>query len=374
MPHPFNARDHGNSTFEVIAISPSIGPTHSTIEALQAFAPKFKHLIFTIDTCASVEFTVLPRLLEVSTITHMLLVTDNPTQHLFAKSGIPLFRTVADALRAIKGTEIQEVLLKKLDQIPQLNTTAFQLLQQLNKQETTFADLEKTVANEAGLSAQILKTANSSFFMRRTRADTLAVAMTYLGMEGIKQILVYNVFQGLNNYWGAQEEVMKHGRHCAHLAGFIATTGKVDALSVSKVKLAGLLHDIGSLALAFYYPKEFKDVKTLIKEKSKCTFEAELEIFGVEHQQLGKKLAEKWGFPEYLSTVVGDHHHLSGTTFDKLTLPVFCANGFLNQTIEQIPFTPYYQKLREYFSGQEERVSMQELHARLTKELETIKP
>lgn len=372
--HPFQAKDHGNGILELIAIFPGMGPDHPTIQSLGVFARKFKCVIFTLEKGSYLEITALPKLIDASVFTKLKVVTTTADQFPFYKAGIPTFPTTADAIKSVKGDEIQEQVLKKLDAIPQLNTQAFEILQKLNKPETSFTDLDKIISQQPGLASQMLKTANSAFFMRRSKADTLASALSYLGIEGVKQILVFNVFKGLNGYWGAQEEVLTHGRHCAHLATFIATAGKVDAVNVSKIRLAGLLHDIGSLALAFYFPKEYKDVKALVKAGQKRTYEAEFEIFGIEHQALGKKLAEAWGFPEYLATVVGDHHSLRHSGFDKLTVPVLCANGFLNQTIEKIPFSPYYHKLREYFSNLGERVSIQDIQKILEEELKSCKP
>jgi putative nucleotidyltransferase with HDIG domain len=368
----FQAKDHGNSTIELIAVMPGITAEHATIQSLLVFSQKFDRLIFHFDKGAYLDPTALPKVLNASAQTNLKVVASLPDQFPFPRAGIPIFPTVEQAVKSFRGDEILAFVQKKMEGIPQLNSQAYELLQKLNQPDVDFSVLEKGAAQDLSLASQILKTANSTFFMRRSRVENLSSAMAYLGMDGIKQILVYNVFKGLHGYLGAQEAVMKHAQNCAHLAAFIATTAKMDVPSVGKVRLAGLLHDIGSLVLAFHYPQEYGEVRTLITTKNKRTYEAEFDVFGIDHPTVGKAVAQRWGFPDYLVQVVGDHHHLIGTSFDRLTIPILCANGFLNQSVEKIPFSPYYQKMREFLSGMAEKSSVQDFQAVLEKELKQI--
>ncbi|MBF0502023.1 MAG: HDOD domain-containing protein [Candidatus Riflebacteria bacterium] len=368
---PFQARDYGNGTLEIITVFPGMTSDHPAISALPILGRKFKNLIFTLEPGASLEVSGFAKLIELSSVTRLKVVTTEPDAHPYLKAGIFTFPRSHEAFLAIKGDEVTELILAKMETIPELNTQAYELLQKLGKPETTFDKLGEIIVKEPGLAAQILKTANSAFFMRRTQADTIQTALSVLGMEGLKQILIVNVFKGLTGYFGAQKEILDHGRACAHLGSHLAELGKVPKQNLGKIKLGGLLHDIGSLALVFYFPKEYAEVRNLIKTQSKRSYEAESIVFGVEHQRLGKLLAQKWGFPDYLCYIIGDHHDLRESSWEELTSPVFCANGFINQTIENVPFTPYYQKLRSYFAHLGgEKMTISDLQDALKKEYE----
>lgn len=368
----FQARDHSGGTLEVITILPALGANHPVLTALRTFARKFRNLIFTLDHGAFLEATSLMVLIEVSSLTNLKIVTENPEQLPFRKAGLSVLPTIQAALQQIRGDETASKILKEMEAVPQLNSSAFEILQRLNRPETDFAELEKLTNQDPGLASQILKSSNSAFFMRRSRVETLSAALAFLGMDGIKQILVFNVFKGVTSFLGVQKEVLDHGRACAHLAGFLATKAKADRMALGKVRLAGLLHDIGSFALAFYHPKDFEKVRSLIREGKKRSCEAEMEVFSIDHPELGRRLLEKWGFPEYLSKVVANHHSLQDPSWDSIAGPVFCANGFLNQCVEGIPPTPFYQKLRTFFGQLEEKISTQELLDSLKKEYDSF--
>ncbi|HNW36532.1 MAG TPA: HDOD domain-containing protein, partial [Candidatus Ozemobacteraceae bacterium] len=205
--HPFQARDRGEGILEVIGIFPGMTPAHPTIVALTSLARKFRHILFTLEPGASLDTTVLPKLLEVSSLTDLRIVTSDPTALPYAKAGLSVFSTPEDAIRSIRGDASIKQIKSKMDAVPQLHSQAFEMLQKLNQPETSFADLETMISNDPGLSAQILKSANSAFFMRRNKVETLSAAMAYLGTEGLKQLLMYNVFKGLSSLAGAQKEV-----------------------------------------------------------------------------------------------------------------------------------------------------------------------
>jgi len=370
--HPFQARDRGDGILEIIGIFPGMTLDHPAVVALASLARKFRHILFTLEPGASLDAIVLPKLIEVSGLTDLRIVTSDPTALPYEKAGLSIFSTPEEAISRIRCDAKLKQITSKMDSVPQLHSQAFEMLQKLNDPNTSFGDLETMISNDPGLSAQILKSANSAFFMRHTKVETLGAAMAYLGIEGLKQLLMFNVFKGLSGLAGAQKEVMDHGRACGHLASFLAEKAKVPKPILGKIRLAGLLHDVGSLAMAFVFPAEFQHTRELVHTQGKRTYEAELEVFGIEHQQVGQALATRWSFPDYLVRVIGDHHHLRDPRWDQIAGPVFCANGYLNQVIENIPFTVYYQKLRGFFAQLDEQTSIQELQELLKKELDSF--
>jgi putative nucleotidyltransferase with HDIG domain len=71
--------------------------------------------------------------------------------------------------------------------------------------------------------------------------------------------------------------------------------------------LAGLLHDIGKIALDTCFPEEY--VQVLQKVASGATFvDAERETLGLDHAEAGSLLAADWSFPQAIVDVIRDHH------------------------------------------------------------------
>ncbi|THB64008.1 MAG: HDOD domain-containing protein [Desulfovibrio sp.] len=108
----------------------------------------------------------------------------------------------------------------------------------------------------------------------------------------------------------------------------------------------GLMHDIGKVVFALYMPKEFRQALAMVQDGLMSLHDAELEIFGANHADIGALLAEKWDLPETLVQGIALHH--SPFTEDPVPLGdcVFAANqlckmlafGFAGEyEVEQLP-------------------------------------
>lgn len=286
---------------------------------------------------------------EISSRLKLKIVTKKPEfVNKCSKIGLQSFPTIKSASLSFAGEETLRILTAQLRDVPILNTDAYRLIQHVSSPNADFSELEKMLQNHPGLCTQILRTANSPFFMRASKAETLQQAMVTLGFAPLRQIFIYNFYTSVSNFMGAQQETLQHSQDCANLAEYIARSGGASHPECAKVRLIGLLHDIGRQALAFFFPQQYERVRHLIKVEKKPSFLAELVVFGTEHQSIGSFLANRWNFPEYLAKVIGDHHYLQAKDWNTLTLPVFCANNFLNKRDGE-PHSPFFQKLEGYF-------------------------
>jgi HD-like signal output (HDOD) protein len=263
-------------------------------------------------------------------------------------SGLQVFPTLKSAILAITGDETVNTVLTRLRDVPVLNSDAYRLFSYVSQGDPSFGKLEEMVRESAGLVSQILRLANSSFFLRSSRAETLQQALVTLGFRNLAQLFVYNFYQGVGNMFQVQQDVLEHGKACGSLAEFIGRSAGASAEECARLRLGGLLHDIGQQALAFCFPQQFALVRQKMREEQRPSFLIELMVFGIEHQAIGSILFEKWNFPPYLAAIIGDHHYLQAAHWNALTLPVFCANNFLHEE-EGSPFQPYFQKLEGYF-------------------------
>jgi len=266
----------------------------------------------------------------------------------FVGAGVPVFPSVKSAQLSIAGEETIRQLLVKLRDVPILATDAYKLLAYLGDPNATFEELERMVKEMPGLVSQAIRLSNSSYFYRGKKVDTLANALTVLGFNNLRMLFLFNFHQSVMNMFSAQKEVIEHGRRCAALAEFIARSAKAPKDEYAKVWVGGLLHDIGGQALSFFFPEKYAAARKLMLDEAKPSFMAELVTFGTEHQTVGRILAQKWNFPDYLVNIIGDHHYLQAAGWNRVTLPVYCANNYLNEK-EGIPAMAFYSKLVGYF-------------------------
>ena len=259
-----------------------------------------------------------------------------------------VYPTTKSASLSYAGDETINLLLRRLRDVPILNAEAYELIGYTSLPDATFEELEAKIKDNSGLCSQIFRMANSSFFCRTSPAETLNQAMVTLGFTMMRQVFLYNFYNSVSALFQAQEALIDHGKQCAILAEFISKSGEASKEECSKVRLGGLLHDIGRQALAFFFPEQYARVMQSIIDEPKPSYLAELMVFGTEHQQVGSLLCSRWNFPKYLSAVLADHHYLQAANWNSLTLPIFVANNYLHERLKE-PCSPYFQKLEGYF-------------------------
>jgi putative nucleotidyltransferase with HDIG domain len=106
----------------------------------------------------------------------------------------------------------------------------------------------------------------------------------------------------------------RHALACGCCAQSLA--GRVEGISESEAHAAGLLHDIGKLALQATVPDAYTEVWTAARVERIALHDAEQNAFGVNHAQVGKWLAEAWNLPERVAQAIWLHHHATGSLDD----------------------------------------------------------
>jgi HD-like signal output (HDOD) protein len=97
------------------------------------------------------------------------------------------------------------------------------------------------------------------------------------------------------------------------------------------------MHDIGSLAYSFYDEQKYAQVLRMVRGEKMTIAEAEHKVFGVDHTYLGALYAREIGMPDYVISVIKQHHSVEAESDDMILNAVAAANGFLNERIEQVP-------------------------------------
>lgn len=339
--------------------------------ALSNLSKKKNHILLNLLDVKQAGAKLFAALTEISDRTTIKIISTVDTIISNAQQcGISTFPSVKSAALSFAGDETIRMMTTKMGDVPILNTEAYKLIQYVSQPDATFPRLESLIKENAGLCGQIFRLANSSYFKRNSKAETLQQSLVTLGLATVRQLLVYNFYNSVGNIFQAQKQVVLHGRQCAQLAEFICQAAGGNADECQKIRMSGLLHDIGQQALAFFFPNQYEKVYQIIRNEKKPSYLAEILVFGTEHQTVGSLLAKKWNFPPYLASVIGDHHYLQNQNWNTLTLPVYCANSFLNER-DKNPFTPYFQRLEGYFFLKKKELPWKDPVAEFNKFLES---
>jgi HD-like signal output (HDOD) protein len=171
--------------------------------------------------------------------------------------------------------------------------------------------LSKTIARDQTLATKIIKVANSPFFNYPRIISTIDFAITVLGFETVKEIVLSASYIGY--FKDYKDSLFNTKTFWSHLA--VSTVICRELSKVIKYPLieesfvAGLIHDIGMFVMSQFFPREFKILMTEIEKGETDLLALEQHIYGANHALIGSWLLKKWNFPHQLVEAVQFHHH-----------------------------------------------------------------
>ena len=225
--------------------------------------------------------------------------------------------------------------IRKLPAQPKLHTLVTDELQSANGSMDTVG---KLISQEPVMSAKILQVVNSAFFgLTREISDSTESVMV-LGAERIKALIllagVFSQYSGAKCPGFSPEPVWSHSIQVGAFARAIALAETKNARAAEAAFTAGLLHDIGKLVLAGNLPEMYDTVQRLKASKNITSREAELEILGTSHAELGACLLATWGLPLPILEAIAFHHEPARADEHGFTLlaAVHVANVFAQES------------------------------------------
>lgn len=179
-------------------------------------------------------------------------------------------------------------------------------------------DLQEVIERDPALAARILKVANSSLFGFSRRIETLRHAIALLGFRTVKNLVLGASMKDTFKRFGLTERLLwEHATRAGAVAARLSEHPNVD-VEREEAFTAGLLHDLGKIALDNAAPEDYSKVVARAYNDGVSFVEAEREVFGFDHTELGALVAEKWKLPPRLETVIRLHH--SPEALDTLSL------------------------------------------------------
>jgi putative nucleotidyltransferase with HDIG domain len=175
----------------------------------------------------------------------------------------------------------------------------------------TASQFEAVIGRDPALAARLLRVANSPYYSVTGQIDTIARAVTMVGTRHIRDLTLglaaIRAFAGIPVALVSMEDFWVHSLYCAHLSRALAAD---DLRLADTVFVGGLLHDIGQLLLFIQQPEESRQALWMVSEgPDHLTMdEAEREVLGVDHTEVGAELARQWLLPDALRECIAWHH------------------------------------------------------------------
>jgi HD-like signal output (HDOD) protein len=207
----------------------------------------------------------------------------------------------------------QEVRLKKIHafvkKMPSLSTTVSKVLEICSRTDTAPNDLNKVISLDPVLTGQVLKLINSAYYSLVNKVTSLTRAIIMLGLNTVKNLALSTaIIRSVGQT--KKSKVLPIQKFWAHSIG-VGVTAKIFATELDiplgereEFFVAGLLHDLGKIP----FDDEYATVLATTREHGKPLIHIEKELLGVDHQQVGRLIAEKWKLNSGITQAICYHH------------------------------------------------------------------
>lgn len=219
-------------------------------------------------------------------------------------------------------------LVKEIEPFPKV---ARRVMEMLADPDVEARELAEVIQYDQAITANVLKICNAPYFGLTRKVSSLQEALVMLGQDALRDIIMAGssarFYKGGDvgaGYDLEQGELWKHSVAVGILAKQLV--GKIKGVEPATAFTAGLLHDIGKRFLSTFVSEEFEQIMEKVA-REKCSFvEAEKEILGVTHAELGWVILKRWEFPEDILVAVRKHHDQDALEGEPLTALIALSN------------------------------------------------
>lgn len=234
-------------------------------------------------------------------------------------------------------------LINSLPLLPALPESYSRVRSCIHDNDIDINTLSAVISEDVALASALLHWANSALFGQRFQVDTIKKAIIVLGTDIVENLILS---ESVNRTLAATppqvpgfelSRFKKHSMATAIIARLLIKPLYEDNLvKHDRAFIAGLLHDLGKLAAARFFPERFSQALELARNSGSSLNEAELAVYGTEHAEIGAFLAEWWALPPFIVNAICWHHQPQSTPIEQ---DVICAAHVANLLARQFGYS-----------------------------------
>jgi len=199
------------------------------------------------------------------------------------------------------------------ERLPSLPHTTLRALELINDPLCNIRDLARVIGFDEALATRLLQWANSPFYGLRYKVATLEQAIMVVGIVAVRDLLLAaSVSEMVNRkmagYGLERGDLWHHSVAVAAGAQRLAASAKY--ARPDQALVAGLMHDIGKLVIDELLRQEttWQAEWTKLQATGISFIELERAVTGLDHAELGGRIAEHWNLPDILYESIAYHH------------------------------------------------------------------
>ncbi len=235
-----------------------------------------------------------------------------------------------------------QALVDDIGDLVSLPELVLRINEKVNSDNSSAAEIGELISQDPALTTRLLRVANSPMYAKSGKIESVQRAVTILGIRQIRDLILSasaaKVFTGIPNDIISVQDFWHHSLYCALLARSLASHSR--GVNPETVFTAGMLHDIGQLVIFNRLPEQAHAVilRTVQGEANLDMVQAENEILGYDHCEVGASLAHQWHLPEILVECIACHHDLSRVRlFPAAVAHIHIANAIASLPYSDIP-------------------------------------
>lgn len=202
-------------------------------------------------------------------------------------------------------------ILESINRLPPFPMVIQRVIQLIDDPKSSAQDVVDVIQYDQSITASVLRACNSAYFGLRRTIHSLREALVMIGFNQLLEIILgqesLHFFHApCKGYDLDDGELWRHSVSSALLSRIISERLKREATPTHFT--AALLHDIGKVALNKFVKDYFGEIERLVQDQHLSFIEAEKEVLGIDHAELGGRITEQWNFPKTIVSSVRYHH------------------------------------------------------------------
>ncbi|MCK5515951.1 MAG: HDOD domain-containing protein [Desulfobulbaceae bacterium] len=198
---------------------------------------------------------------------------------------------------------------KFIRRMPSLSTTLGKVMEICSRTDASPNELNKVISLDPVLTGQVLKLINSAYYSLVNKVTSLTRAITMLGMNTVKNIALSTAI--IRTVSGAKKSrALPTAKFWAHSIGtgvsakLLGESKGFSPMEREELFLAGLLHDLGKVP----FGDEYSRVLNIAKREQMPLITVERHLLGIDHEEVGLMIAEKWKLNTVITKCISSHH------------------------------------------------------------------
>lgn len=252
----------------------------------------------------------------------------------------------AFALHGILSSNVLHTIVTGMTSLPSMPGIYRAVVEELQSPDASIKNIANLIEQDPAMAVKILQLVNSAYFGISRQITSPVEAATFLGMDIIKAlVLSEGIFSQFDQSLVKKLSIDVVKNRClqvAQAARSIAKSQGADNKIIEQAFLAGLLHDLGTMVLAYNAPDDYMRVIDIMKNDNIDISSAEQKVFGTTHANVGAYLLAIWGIDDDVVTAVAYHHqpaNFPNAQFSALTavfIASTCIAAIQHQNEQQI--------------------------------------